>query len=491
MTPPEPDAPTFSFPPLQRRTVILGLTAGPVASLAVGGVVAVAALAALPEPLGAAGAAGTIAAAVVAGFWPVSGDPPARWVPLVAGWLARRRVGAVALDPGVTAGVSVALGSGAPIRGGAARSSPGRRAAATAPWGVSIGALAASPGDESMAAVNDRRHGRIMAVIPVEGPSLTLLDPPAAGAVVGGWGRLLAAAARAGSGVRRLQWVHHVMPADLTSLRHLAHGATGPADAVESYRALVGSEVGWATAQRSLLVCAVDSRLLRSARLGGKAVPAEVLRREVRLLRGQLRAAGFVAGPVLDADAVIAAIAAATGPCGAPPGSPWPTARRESWSSLRVDGSWVQTFWVAGWPQLAVGPDALAPLLTASTGSWRSVAMTMAPVAPERAVREVQSARTASLADEALRARAGFITTARRTRDAEAVAAREAELAVGHGELRFAAYVTVGAPDRAGLDAAAAEVIHAAAAAGLVLRLLHGRQAEAATYTLPLARGVE
>ena len=114
----------------------------------------------------------------------------------------------------------------------------------------------------------------------------------------------------------------------------------------------------------------------------------------------------------------------------------------------------------------------------------------MAPVGPARAAREVEAARTADLADEELRRRAGFVTTARRRREAEGVVRREAELADGHAEYRFSGYVTVSAPDRAGLDAACAEVEQAASQAHLELRRLYGQQEEAFTWTLPLARGL-
>lgn len=103
---------------------------------------------------------------------------------------------------------------------------------------------------------------------------------------------------------------------------------------------------------------------------------------------------------------------------------------------------------------------------------------------------QVESARTASLADDELRRRAGFLATARRQRQAEGVERREAELADGHAEYRFSGYVTVSGDDRPGLDASCSEVEHAAQAAHLELRRLWGRQAEAFTWTLPLARGL-
>lgn len=161
----------------------------------------------------------------------------------------------------------------------------------------------------------------------------------------------------------------------------------------------------------------------------------------------------------------------------------------DGWSSYRSDGMRHATFWIAEWPRIDVGPDFLSPLLLATTAR-RVVAVTMAPVAPAQAVREVEAARTADLADEQLRRKAGFLNTARRQREAEGVIRRESELADGHAEYRYSGYVTVSAVDPAGLDLACAEIEQSARQAGLELRRLYGQQAEAFTWTLPLARGL-
>jgi hypothetical protein len=155
----------------------------------------------------------------------------------------------------------------------------------------------------------------------------------------------------------------------------------------------------------------------------------------------------------------------------------------------RADGAWHATYWVEEWPRVEVGPDVLAPLLLGAQGR-RTASLVMAPVAPGRAAREVEAARTADLADDELRRRAGFLSTARRRRQADGVARREAELADGHGEYRFSGYVTVTAHDRPELDIACAEVEQAARRSHLELRRLYGQQEEAFGWTLPLGRGL-
>jgi hypothetical protein len=160
----------------------------------------------------------------------------------------------------------------------------------------------------------------------------------------------------------------------------------------------------------------------------------------------------------------------------------------EGWSAVHADGTWHATYWVAEWPRLDVHPDFLTPLLLGE--GRRTVSVLMAPVPADRAAREARAARTADMADEELRTRAGFLPSARRDREAEGVLRRETELAAGHAEYRFAGYVTVTAGDREELEAACVETQQAAQRAHLELCRLYGRQEEAFTWTLPLGRGL-
>jgi hypothetical protein len=163
-------------------------------------------------------------------------------------------------------------------------------------------------------------------------------------------------------------------------------------------------------------------------------------------------------------------------------------ATAETWSAFHVDNRWHASYWIAEWPRVEVNPDFMFPLLI--SGGERTISVTMAPVAPDRAMREARSARTADVADAELRTRAGFLPSARRSREAEGVVRREAELADGHVEFRFSGYVTVSAADPEGLEVACAEVEQAAQACHLDLRRLFGRQAEVFAWTLPLGRGL-
>jgi hypothetical protein len=118
--------------------------------------------------------------------------------------------------------------------------------------------------------------------------------------------------------------------------------------------------------------------------------------------------------------------------------------------------------------------------------------MVMDAIGPSRAIAQVAQARTTDIADETTRQRLGQVTTARQMRRAQATARREQELADGHAELRYAAYVTVSAPagDPEGLERACAEVEHAAQQSRLRLERLYGEQDHAFTFGLPLCRGL-
>jgi hypothetical protein len=120
----------------------------------------------------------------------------------------------------------------------------------------------------------------------------------------------------------------------------------------------------------------------------------------------------------------------------------------------------------------------------------RSVAVTFEPLASERSIREIEAAITRDQADRALRTRFGQSETARQRQARDATVRREAELAVGHGEVRLSGFVTVSGRDPDDLRRSCSEVLDHAARAHLELRRLYGQQAEAFTFTLPLCRGL-
>ena len=470
--------PRYSFDPLDRRGVLLGLQPVHLVTLAVAGLVAIGA-----ARLGGHGGPVLAVAAFVAvaalGMWPRRGRPISAWLAEVVPWLVRRARGPSLYD-GPLEGTGTRHGI---------RSPRGQRVSAAGPGGVDLIELESLDETTAIGALVDRRSGSWSAVMRVTGRPLSLLDPHDQARALDGWRVTLNSTGRPGTAVRRLQWVQRSRPEDPALPSRLEPGDDARlSNPAVSYAQLLKSTAP-AQLHESWLVVAVSG----PASLGSTARRAEqTLRRELRLLEGQLRSADLGPSAPLSRDEISVLVRSAHDPCGPPPAVPcaraWAVAEEESWSWLRVDASWHATYWIADWPRVDVRPDFLAPLLLCEGN--RTVSVVMSPVPPDRALREVRSARTADAADEQLRSRAGFMPSARRNREAEGVARREEELADGHAEYRFSGYVTVHGPDCEGLKAACAEVEHAAQASHVDLRRLFGRQREAFTWTLPLARGL-
>lgn len=467
--------PRYSFDPLERRGVLLGLQPAQLLTIGIAAVTAFVASRALAGHGGLAVGALLFAAGVGSTLWTRDGRPMSAWLADGACWFARRSRGPLLDDR--------------PLEG-VARTTRPRRVEATKPPGIELAALTAH-GCSPIGVVIDRRHGRWMAAVPVKGRSFSLLDPSDQARRLDGWRVALNSVGRPGTAVRRVQWIEHSYPeaaggpsagAPAAGSTPAAHGAVG------SYRDLL-ARAGPAQLHDAYVVVAVDGVSHLESSAGQKA--EQVLRREMRLLEGQLRNADLLPSRPLDLEELVRTIAASYEECSAPAagcGWPWPMAQDEQWSYVRSGGLWHATYWVADWPRVEVSPDFLTPLLMCE--GRRTVSVVMEPVPPDRAAREARSARTADAADEQLRSRAGFLPSAQRGREAEGVMRREAELAEGHAEFRFSGYVSVHAGDGELLDAACAEVEHAAQAAHVELRRLVGRQGEALTWTLPLARGL-
>lgn len=451
-----PDGPRYSFHPLERRGVVLGLQPGQLATMGAGVILALVVHAAAGGPAGAPLAFLVGAAAVAGAVWTRDGRPLVAWAVLGLSWLHRRgrqpRLSPLPLD-----GTAVrAAGSG------------------LLPTGVSLLEYGSAGGFGRFGVIKDRTVGTWAAVVPVRGRSLSLLDPGEQAQRLEAWRAVLAAVARPASPVRRVQWVLRSGPNS-----HQPQPAFAPpgearspvGDARSSYQRFVGVVAPSAQCHDTWLVLAVDGD-----RRSRGDTPMAVLAREMRFLTGQLRQADLDAGSPLamaDLGRLIGSRAMAA---------------RETWSSLQVDDGWHATYWVAEWPRVEVGPGFMVPLLM-SRGR-QAVSVVMSPVGTDRAIREARSARTADLADDQLRNRAGFLSSARRDREAEGALRREEELAEGHAEYRYSGYVTVSADDEEGLAGACAELEHAAQSARVELRRLFGRQAEAFWWTAPLARGL-
>lgn len=514
--------PRYRFGPLERRGLIAGWRGGQIASVVAGLVVAIAMLHGRPSVEEILAAVAAVAAGVAFAWWPVAGRSGEEWLPVVVRWCAsggatRRRwrsgvplaghcIGpdrAPCLVAKGEQGRLTKTGDRAPARAGApqtARAPAGRRGGVFC--GLDVLGARLPEGAGALGVVRDARAGTYTAALSVIGHNFALLGPDEKERRVASWASVLTSLARDHSVLHRLQWIASTVPdGGAAVVEHLDTNGVLPAGAVarRSYMTLLVS-AGAATCRHEVLL-AVQVRAAGAAGRamralgGGDAGACAVLGRELGSLQRQLGGADIQVDRALDARALAGvvrrAIAGADAgracpPCGV--GWPWPLSSEVEWGCLRTDEAWHATYWIAEWPRVDVGPEFLGPLLLGSTR--RSVAVVMEPIAPSRAVRQAERARTADIADAELRRRGGFLSTARRAREAELASRRETELADGHASFRFSGYVTVTALDKAELTAACDATEQAASQCRLELRRLYGDQERAFTCTLPLGRGL-
>lgn len=481
------------------RTFVMGLRGSQVALLAFGLVFAVALVRASGGSAGSfAVAAGAVALAACAAVWPVQGRTADEWAPVLIRSLFARL------------GHRDTYLSSVPILGLDASGEPVQQPPPTL-RGVELLAARLDGSAEEIGILHDRYEDAYTALLAVRGSSFQLADNPDRERRLSAWGSVLAGLARASSPIHRIQWIERTAVEDADEMgRYLAEAVAVPRShaALASYLDVVEQAGPVAPAHESFLTVSISGReLRRSSRRDESHGPVvlDVLVRELRHLQRQLAGADLVVEGMLTPRMVASVLRTAFDPFARPglarraaaskdeqgtqPGNAWPLATQTAWSSYRSGDVCHSTYWIAQWPRSAVGADFLTPLLVGTT-VMRTVSLTMQPISPLRAHRDVEHAVLKGQADEELRARAGFATTARRRRAQETAARRERELADGHADYRLAGYVTVTAGSSAELSAACSEVEQAAHQSGLELRRLDGQQDVAFTWTLPLGRGL-
>ena len=488
----------YRFGPLERRGLVGSLRTAQAFVLAASLTTSVLLMRLLPGT-GFLAALGLVAAAILFCFWPIAGRAADEWLPIAGRFTARRARGR-------NRHLSTSPQAGVPL--------PVISPPAAA---VGLELLAAPLRGEAVGIVKDRRRRTYTAALAVKVSSFGLLDRTEQEARQAAWGGVLSSLAREGSPVSRIQWVERTVPADGDEIgRYLGDAwnrGSVPLEslAMQSYLDLVGS-APTVTKDHELFVCLqIDAKRAwrQMKRAGGKdgadAGACTVLLRELESLGERLADADVRVVGALRPGMVASALRVAFDPWSRPglarlasadrdrdgidEAAAWPVATEASWSTYRCDGAVHATYWIASWPRTEVGAAFLSPLLLHAQ-MIRAIAVTIEPISPVRAIREVEASRTSDLADRELRGRMGFMETARRQRVAEATIRREDELADGHAAIRFAGYVTVSARSDEELERHCSEVEHAAQMARLELLRLYGQQEEAFTYTLPLCRGL-
>jgi Putative type VII ESX secretion system translocon, EccE len=492
------DRTTYRFGPLERRGLLGGVRAGQAATLALGAIAAFAALDRSPTAGGAFAGVAMLALAIAIAVLPAGGRTAQEWSPVAAAFalrLARRR--RCFHSPVPVRGLPWRLGRQALQHAAAPAPPPALRGVAVVELGH---------GDRRLGALAERGGKRLTAALACRVVSFALLDPQAQERRLARWGLVLSGAA--GGAVRRIQWIERTAPAQGDELARWLHRARDPAiplrgaPIIESYLELIGTSARVAQAHEILVAVQVDAARVRER---GDGAVAKALIEAAERLAQRLEAAEISVLGALSAGQLARAVRTAFDPYsgaelaaletvdpdrdGLSEVNAWPLGAREAWDHYRADGAHHATYWIGGWPRVDVSPMFMDALLGRSS-VVRTVAVTFEPISPERATREVEAAVTRDRADRELRRRFGQSETARQRQAQAAAVRRESELAAGHGEVRLAGFVTVTGRDEDDLRRAGAELLEHAARARLELHRMYGQQADAFTFTLPLARGL-
>ncbi|MDP9436293.1 MAG: type VII secretion protein EccE [Actinomycetota bacterium] len=510
---------TYRYGPLERGGFALGLRLPQIAGLVIAGAIALALL-----NVGGFGSAvlalGVLGLAVAVVLLPVFGRTLQVWAPVALRFLHGQWSGQARFRAQVAQlGHVLRLPEGGldPSPTGEPKSLPAELAGLEL-----LEAELAQYDGALMGAVADRDDGTFTAVLRCQGQAFALLGAEDQEQRLAEYGGVLAALARDDSPLRRIAWIERTVPAAgdemadylMTAKRPDASLDAPPAELVSYFQLL--NHAPQVAEDHELLVCVqIDTRRPSSRRalkrLGGGDLGAlAVLAGEVGRIAELLDAAGIAVTGVLTRRGVAAAIRNAYDPWGrrqrqrsSPRGddgvsdaSAGPMARDEHWSHVATDSALHATLWVAEWPRIDVRATFLQPLLM-QTRTTRTVAMVMDLVGPSKATRQVERAATEAATEASVRARVGQRTTQRQRQREESTHRRERELAQGHAEVRFAAFVSVSVPAATGrvgtlddLEAAVSRVELEAKRAPLRLERLWGQQAEALTFTLPLCRGL-
>jgi hypothetical protein len=375
--------------------------------------------------------------------------------------------------------------------------------------------IEAPPGDRvgsaGMAVVRDRSAGTVTGVIRVHGRGFPLAGASEQDLMLARWGAALSPFARERSPVVQVAWQEwaHPVGSDVHRqfLASVGIGDRNDDPVVADYLALLDQQAPVTVAHDVLVSVTIDQRRVRqrrtvTSRLAGAV---DALADEVRLFAARLDAAGLiVSGPLVPMElsaairvrsdpassAQVATLTRSLAAAARRGALSWgPMVVETGWGHVRVDGAVHRCYRVGVWPQLPVGSDWLAALLT-DAKTTRTVTVVMEPVSMSRAARAADREVMARESDADLKQRKGFRVNARERKRLTDVETREQELSEGHAEFHFVGLVTVTAADLDALDDACADVEQAAAQSLLDLRPLDARHDHGWVAALPLGRSI-
>ena len=480
------DERVYRLEPLDASGVFLGLGVAQCALLGTGMLLAVLTISAgLPVPV----AALPLACAAAGSFARVGGHLVWEWLPLGASWVwsgirrGRRWTAPLPLWPVDTD-----------------RPPPLPPCLA----GLDVVAVPWRAGAE-LGAVRDTEAQTLTALVPVRGEKFVAEARHEQERLLAGWGDVLSQFATEQSAVTQVAWSDLVRPSGLQA--HLAWLPDSPGgepvpEAMASYNELLA--VGAMTAMTHDVVVSITVGHDRLGRRSGVGDAQDHLRQALvgaveALLRG-LRSAGLDADAPVDAAALYRLLRVRVDPTrGLYPGggrlaerlalvqpsAAGPLIVESVWRSVRIDGAWHRTWWVASWPRLAVPPSWLEPFLSAS-GIARTITVTLQPVPTHQSRRRIARDLVKLESDAATKEEHGRRVDARHRRATEALLEREQELVAGFAEMTYVGLVSVAATSEDELDEHSRTVEQLAHESGMDLRVLDGRQDLAWAAVLPL-----
>jgi hypothetical protein len=475
----------YRLEPLDASGVFLGLGAVQCALLGTGMLLGVVAISAgLPVPI----AAVPLACAGAASFIRAGGLPVWEWLPLGATWLwggvtrGRRWVAPLPLWP-----------------------SDNDRSPPLPPCLAGLDVVELPWRTSAALAVRDTERRTLTALVPVRGTRFVTESRQEQERLLAGWGDILSQFASGQSSVAHLGWSDLVRPSGL--LTHLAWLPDGPRgqplpSAIASYNELL--EVGVTTAMTHDVVVSITVSRDRLGRRSSVVDAADRLSEALigaveALLRG-VRSAGLEAEAPLDAVGVHRLLRIRADPTRVlysgrgrlaerigltAPSAAGPLIVDPAWRSVRLDGVWHRTWWVASWPRLAVPPAWLEPFL-AVDGVTRTMTVTMLPVPTQQSRRRIERDLVKLESDAATKEERGRRVDARHRRTTEALLEREQELVAGFTEMAYVGLVGVAAASEDELEEDSQVVEQLAHEAGMDLRVLDGRQDLGWAAALPL-----
>ena len=356
--------------------------------------------------------------------------------------------------------------------------------------------------------VKDSKRRTYVAIIRTRGTAFKLLTLEDQDHRLAMWGDTLDTLSSSGGGIVRLQILDTTVPDSGNTLARewAAKGLQGNAETAGNYEQLLDEARPVTQVHENYLSVMLDPRRARRQirNLGGgdEGACAYLLQRCAQI-EDALTSAGVRVEGALPPRAIAQVIRCAyepgarwkidaRGPIthdsgGASPSEAGPMAAEDRWSSYQTDDTHHAVYWISEWPRKPVNGTFLESLIL-QTNCERTVSITLQPLSSRKAADEVARSETSKGANEDVRRKAGFRTSARDRREAEAVAAQDQELADGHALYRFVGLIRISAPTPELLDQACGEI--ETKASSLVLRRLYGEQATSFTATLPLARGL-